>query len=134
MLFQLRALTKFLLKHACMLLFSAEDPDEIVETPSTTEEAEDEDDLEEDGEDSGGQDDPDSEQNMEVDPPNVTANPDKFQKLISFGQKVFDSIVNQSRSSEGSINLSSSLITLFLIQIFMLNIECGFFFTFYSKL
>ena len=25
---------------------------------------------------------------MEVDPPNVTANPDKFQKLISFGQKV----------------------------------------------
>lgn len=67
---------------------SADDPDEIVETPSTTEEAEDEDDLEEDGEDSGGQDDPDSEQNMEVDPPNVTANPDKFQKLISFGQKV----------------------------------------------
>ena len=70
--------------------FLAEDPDEIVETPSTTEEAEDEDDLEEDGEDSGGQDDPDSEQNMEVDPPNVTANPDKFQKLISFGQKVID--------------------------------------------
>ena len=32
--------------------FSAEDPDEIVETPSTTEEAEDEDDLEEGGEDS----------------------------------------------------------------------------------
>ena len=101
--------------------FSAEDPDEIVETPSTTEEAEDEDDLEEDGEDSGGQDDPDSEQNMEVDPPNVTANPDKFQKLISFGQKVFDSIVNQSRSSEGSINLSSSLITLFPIQILCLK-------------
>ena len=40
---------------------------------------------------------------MEVDPPNVTANPDKFQKLISFGQKVFDSIVNQSKSSERSI-------------------------------
>ena len=80
---------KNLLKRACNY-FSAEDPDEIVETPSTTEEAEDEDDLEEDGEDSGGQDDPDSEQNMEVDPPNVTANPDKFQKLISFGQKVID--------------------------------------------
>ena len=78
-----------MLKPAC-IYFSAEDPDEIVETPSTTEEAEDEDDLEEDGEDSGGQDDPDSEQNMEVDPPNVTANPDKFQKLISFGQKVID--------------------------------------------
>ena len=91
-----------MLKPAC-IYFSAEDPDEIVETPSTTEEAEDEDDLEEDGEDSGGQDDPDSEQNMEVDPPNVTANPDKFQKLISFGQKVFDSIVNQSKSSERSI-------------------------------
>ena len=58
---------------------------------------------------------------MEVDPPNVTANPDKFQKLISFGQKVFDSIFIQSRSSEGSINLSSSLIALFLIKIFILN-------------
>ena len=89
MLFKLRALTKNLLKFD-MFFFSAEDPDEIVETPSTTEEAEDEDDLEEDGEDSGGQDDPDSEQNMEVDPPNVTANPDKFQKLISFGQKVIN--------------------------------------------
>ena len=92
------------MKNETFNTFSAEDPDEIVETPSTTEEAEDEDDLEEDGEDSGGQDDPDSEQNMEVDPPNVTANPDKFQKLISFGQKVFYSIVNQSTSSEGSIN------------------------------
>ena len=122
MLFKLRALTKNLLKFD-MFFFSAEDPDEIVETPSTTEEAEDEDDLEEDGEDSGGQDDPDSEQNMEVDPPNVTANPDKFQKLISFGQKVFDLIVNQSRSSEGSINLSSSLITLFPIQILCLKIK-----------
>jgi len=66
----------------------AED-DEIIETPSTTEEAEDEDDLEDDiVDDIVGQDDPDSEQNMDVDPPNVTANPDKFQKLISFGQKV----------------------------------------------
>jgi len=66
----------------------AED-DEIIETPSTTEEAEDEDDLEDDiVDDLAGQDDPDSEQNMDVDPPNVTANPDKFQKLISFGQKV----------------------------------------------
>ena len=71
-----------------MFHFLAEDPDETVETPSTTEEAEDEDDLEDDVEDIGGQDDPDSEQNMEVDPPNVTANPDKFQKLICFGQKV----------------------------------------------
>ena len=68
---------------------SPADEDEIVETPSTTEEAEDGDDLEDDlEEDLEGQDDPDSEQNMEVDPPNVTANPDKFQKLIAFGQKV----------------------------------------------
>ena len=68
---------------------SPADDDEIVETPSTTEEAEDGDDLEDDlEEDLEGQDDPDSEQNMEVDPPNVTANPDKFQKLIAFGQKV----------------------------------------------
>ena len=68
---------------------SPAEEDEIVETPSTTEEAEDGDDLEDDlEEDLEGQDDPDSEQNMEVDPPSVTANPDKFQKLIVFGQKV----------------------------------------------
>merc|ERR1719195_699207 len=56
---------------------------------ATSSPAEDDDDLEDDiVDDLGGQDDPDSEQNMDIDPPNVTANPDKFQKLISFGQKV----------------------------------------------
>merc|ERR1719245_664386 len=46
--------------------------EEIIETPSTTED----------------NDDDFAEAEMEVDPPPVTANPDRFQKLIMFGQKV----------------------------------------------
>lgn len=53
--------------------------EEIIETPSTTEEAD---------EDSNEEEFAEAEQHMEVDPPSVTANPDKFQKLIIFGQKV----------------------------------------------
>jgi len=61
--------------------------EEVIETPSTTEEADD-DDLDDDA----GVDGDDVEDDMEVDPPlhsaGVTSNPDKFQKLIIFGQKV----------------------------------------------
>ena len=57
--------------------------EEIIETPSTTE------DNEEDDDDDDEDDDDDfAEAEMEVDPPPVTANPDRFQKLIMFGQKV----------------------------------------------
>ena len=57
--------------------------EEIIDTPSTTEEADDDDDDDDDDEDED-----EEEQEMEVDPPSVTANPEKFQKLITFGQRV----------------------------------------------
>ena len=52
--------------------------EEIIETPSTTEENDEDDDDEDEF----------AEAEMEVDPPPVTANPARFQKLIMFGQKV----------------------------------------------
>jgi len=52
--------------------------EEIIETPSTTEDNEEDDDDEDEF----------AEAEMEVDPPPVTANPDRFQKLIFFGQKI----------------------------------------------
>ena len=59
--------------------------EEIIETPSTTEDNEEDDEEDDDDEDD---DDDFAEAEMEVDPPPVTANPDRFQKLIMFGQKV----------------------------------------------